>query len=113
MSLFIIVLILSLYSHYVLGCLLTLKSDLNGSVWLHTALDVSECEIQLMPCEGLPPKYLALRQVQYKWEVTLIDNTSFLMPTHSLLYTGDGGKVFISPKERNFAFCCENWRPFA
>lgn len=67
-----------------LGCLLTLKSDINGSVWLHPALDVSEREMQLMPFEGLPPKYLELRQVQYKWEVILIDNTSFLMPSHSL-----------------------------
>lgn len=38
---------------------------------MHPALDVSEHEMQLMPFEGLPPKYLALRNVQYKWEVTL------------------------------------------
>lgn len=55
---------------------------------MHPALHVIECEMQLMPFEGLPPKYLALRHVQYKWEVTLIDNTSFLTPSHSLLYTG-------------------------
>lgn len=82
-----------------LGCSLALKSDINGRVWVHPALDVSECEMQQMPFEGLPPKYLALRHVWYKWEVTLIDNTSFLMPSHSLIYTGDGGKYVTSPKK--------------
>lgn len=82
-----------------LGCLLTLKWDINGSVWVHPALDVSEREMQQMPLEGLPPKYLALRHVQYKWEVTLIDNISFLMPSHSLIYTGEGGKYVTYPKK--------------